>query len=214
MQNYKSEFIQYALQTGVLTFGQFRLKSGRLSPYFFNTGLFNNGARLARLGEFYAATLIQADVQFDALYGPAYKGIPLVASTAIALSISYQRSVPWCFNRKEAKHHGEAGQLVGAPLSGRVVIVDDVISAGTSVRESVPIIRAENAEATAVLIALDRQEVGSNNRSAIDEIQSSLGLQVVPIIKLEDLIKYLQAQPGQQEQLEAIERYLIQYGTQ
>ncbi|MGD8429808.1 MAG: orotate phosphoribosyltransferase, partial [Ectothiorhodospiraceae bacterium] len=178
MLTYQRQFIQFALDRGVLRFGDFTLKSGRRSPYFFNAGLFNSGGALARLGEYYARAVMDAGVEFDMLFGPAYKGIPLAAATAIALSEHFQRDVPYAFNRKEAKDHGEGGNVVGAPLAGRVLVVDDVISAGTSVGESQEIIRASGAEMAGVLIALDRQERGAGERSAVQEVEARLHVPV------------------------------------
>ena len=189
-------FIAYAIECGVLRFGEFTLKSGRVSPYFFNSGLFDSGARLARLAHFYADAIVASAPPFDMLYGPAYKGIPLVAAVSVALSQEHGRDVPWCFNRKEAKDHGEGGVTVGAPLAGRVLIVDDVISAGTSVRESLDVIRSAGAEAVAVAISLDRQERGKGARSAIQEIREDLGLEVVSIATLGGLIDWLDRRPG------------------
>jgi orotate phosphoribosyltransferase len=191
MIDYKKEFISYALECGVLKFGEFVLKSGRTSPYFFNTGLFNTGAKLAKLGQFYALALRESGIGTDILYGPAYKGIPLACATASAYSQLFSEDMPFAFNRKESKDHGEGGMLVGSPLQGRVVIVDDVITAGTSVRESVEIIRKTNAAPVGVLIALDRQERGQNQVSAIQEVSDSFGLPVVAIITLADIIEYL-----------------------
>ena len=171
MQAFRREFIALAIAREVLRFGEFTLKSGRVSPYFFNAGQFNTGAALAALGGFYAAAIVAAGLRFDTLFGPAYKGIPLAASTAVALATEHARDVPWCFNRKEAKDHGEGGVIVGAPLTGRVLIVDDVISAGTSVRESLDLIANANAEAVGVAISLDRRERGTGSRSAIQEVQ-------------------------------------------
>ena len=211
MQAFQREFIDYAIACGVLRFGEFTLKSGRNSPYFFNTGLFDTGAKLAKLGEFYAQALLHGEIEADVLYGPAYKGIPLVCATSIALARMTGREIPFAFNRKEAKDHGEGGRLVGSPLQGAVLILDDVITAGTSVRESVDIIRAAGAEPCGVLIALDRQERGQGEVSAIDEIAERFGLPVYAIIALADIIQYLEAaqRPGE---LRAILNYQAQYG--
>jgi len=189
-------FIAFAIDSDVLRFGEFTLKSGRVSPYFFNSGLFNTGARLARLAHCYADAIAASAPPFDMLYGPAYKGIPLVAAVSMALAERHGRDLPWCFNRKEAKDHGEGGITVGAPLAGRVLIVDDVISAGTSTRESVGIIRAAGAEPVGVAISLDRQERGQGALSAIQEIRAELGLEVVSIATLDQLIAWLQRNPG------------------
>lgn len=210
MIDYKKEFISYALECGVLKFGEFVLKSGRTSPYFFNTGLFNTGAKLARLGQFYALALRESGIGTDILYGPAYKGIPLACATASAYSQLFSEDMPFAFNRKESKDHGEGGMLVGSPLQGRVVIVDDVITAGTSVRESVEIIRKTNAAPVGVLIALDRQERGQNQVSAIQEVSDSFGLPVVAIITLADIIEYLR--PESDEKVNAIIEYQRLYG--
>jgi len=213
MQSYQSDFIRFAIDNGVLRFGQFTLKSGRISPYFFNAGLFCRGAQLARLGRFYAAALQQSGLACDLLFGPAYKGIPLATATAIALADEHQRDLPWCFNRKEAKDHGEGGTLVGAPLQGDVVIVDDVITAGTAVRESLAIIDAAGARASGVLIALDRQERGQGALSAIQEVQQQFGLNVISIITLTDLLDYLQQTPELQSHLAAVAAYRDEYGV-
>jgi len=210
MIDYKKEFISYAIECGVLKFGEFILKSGRVSPYFFNTALFNTGAKLAKLGEFYALALQELSIQPDMLYGPAYKGIPLVCATAIAYSRLTSIDIPFAFNRKENKDHGEGGILVGAPVQGRIVIVDDVISAGTSVRESVDILKQTDSTPIGVLIALDRQEKGQNQVSAIQEVKLQFGLQVTAIISLADIIKYLT--PIAPEQVRAINSYQQLYG--
>lgn len=202
-----------ALQAGVLRFGDFVLKSGRRSPYFFNTGLFNTGRQLSRLGSFYAAAVSEAGLEFDMLYGPAYKGIPLVCATALALAEEHDRDIPYCFNRKEAKHHGEGGIIVGAPLSGRVLIVDDVISAGTSVRESQEIIAAGGATAVGVCIALDRQERGQGRLSAVQEVQEGLGLRVSSIVSLAELIAYLEEREEDAELLARVREYQCEYGV-
>ncbi|BBL73588.1 orotate phosphoribosyltransferase [Methylomagnum ishizawai] len=212
MQAYQEAFIQYAIQCGVLRFGDFTLKSGRRSPYFFNTGLFDSGARLARLGRFYAETLLDRGIQADVLYGPAYKGIPLACATAIALAEATGTEVPFAFNRKEAKDHGEGGALVGAPLRGSVLILDDVITAGTSVRESVDIIRAAGATPSGVLISLDRQEKGRGELSAVQEVVGQYGIPVHAIVGLGDIVDYL-AQAGQAVELEAIRRYRAEFGS-
>jgi orotate phosphoribosyltransferase len=213
MKDYQRDFIEFALNTGVLKFGSFTLKSGRQSPYFFNSGLFNSGASLARLGRFYAQTIAESGLEFDVLFGPAYKGIPLASTTVVALADQHQRDVPYVFNRKEAKDHGEGGQLVGAELTGKVLIIDDVISAGTSVRESVEIIRAAGAEPAGVVIALDRQERGQGELSAIQEVQAEHGIPVLNIICLNDLLGYLENNPELGEFLPAVQAYRDQYGV-
>ncbi len=213
MQQYKRDFIQFAIENQVLRFGQFTLKSGRISPYFFNAGLFNTGAHLAKLGRFYASAIVDSGVAFDTLFGPAYKGIPLASAAAIALSEQHQRNVPWCFNRKEAKDHGEGGNIVGAPLKGRVLIIDDVITAGTAIRESMEIIQAAGATAAGVVIALDRQERGKGDKSAIQEVEQGYGIRVVSIISLNDLMGYLKNDAALAQHLPAIEAYRAQYGV-
>ena len=214
MNAYKTEFLRLALELGVLKFGEFKLKSGRTSPYFFNAGLFNTGDALAKLGRFYAAALVDADIQFDMLFGPAYKGIPLVAVTASALADHHGRNYPFCFNRKEAKTHGEGGQLIGAPLAGRVMIVDDVITAGTAIGEAVEIISAGGAEVSGVLVSLDRQEVGRGRQSALQEVAQRLGVPVVSIVSLADLIGHLEHSEVFREHLPAVVRYRDRYGAQ
>ena len=215
MKPYQQQFIEFALQTGVLRFGEFTLKSGRTSPYFFNSGLFNSGDSLAKLGRFYAQAIIESGLEFDVLFGPAYKGIPLASTTVIALADQYQRDVPYVFNRKEVKDHGEGGQLVGAELKGNILIIDDVISAGTSVRESVEIIKSAGATPAGVVIALDRQERGKGDLSAIQEVQQQHQIPVTSIISLNDLLGYLaQSEDSQLKAfLPAVEAYRNQYGV-
>ena len=205
------DFVRFAISQGALRFGEFTLKSGRISPYFFNAGQFHTGAALSALGQFYARALMDSGLKFDMLFGPAYKGIPLAAATAIALARDFGRDVPWAFNRKEAKDHGEGGIVVGAPLAGRVVIVDDVITAGTAVRESVALIRRAQATPAAVLICLDRQEKGQGERSAVREVQESLNLEVVSISTLGDIERHLHAQ-GDPALQQAITAYRKRYG--
>ena len=213
MQAYQREFIRFAIERRVLRFGEFTLKSGRTSPYFFNAGLFDSGAALAQLGRFYAAAVSDSGIDFDVIFGPAYKGIPLAAATAISLAEHHQRDLPWCFNRKEAKDHGEGGTLVGAPLNGRVLIVDDVITAGTAIREVMQIIQAQGAQAAGVLIALNRQERGQGQLSAIQEVEQDYGMPVVSIVSLTQVLEFL----GQDEQLKrhlpAVQAYRDQYGV-
>jgi orotate phosphoribosyltransferase len=213
------DFIEFALQAKVLSFGEFKTKAGRLSPYFFNAGLFNDGASLGRLGEFYANALLSSKIEFDMLYGPAYKGITLAASTAIALARS-GRNIPFAYNRKEAKDHGEGGTLIGAPVSGQVVIVDDVISAGTSVRESVDLISASGAKPCAVLIALDRMEKSGNateigQYSAVQSVGKEFGLPVISIANLDSVMNYLAQSHDEQLQnyLPAVKSYRARYGV-
>jgi orotate phosphoribosyltransferase len=213
MLDYQKDFIEYALSLGVLKFGEFQLKSGRISPYFFNTGLFNTGASLGKLGQFYAQALRHAAIEFDILYGPAYKGIPLVSTTAIAYAQLTGLDIPFAFNRKEVKDHGEGGLLVGASLQGKVIIVDDVISAGTSVNESVEIISQAQASAAGVLIALNRQEKGQADISAIEEVQQRYGMPVIAIISLENIISYLTEHSSDSQLLERVKDYQAIYGV-
>ncbi|MBB72049.1 MAG: orotate phosphoribosyltransferase [Legionellales bacterium] len=213
MKNYQRDFITFCLQQQVLLFGEFTLKSGRQSPYFFNAGLFNTGTALALLGEFYASAINAAQLDYDMLYGPAYKGIPLVASTAIALGLSHDREVGYCFNRKEAKDHGEGGNIIGTPLAGKVLIIDDVITAGTAIRESMAIIQG-NAQLAGVVVTLDRQEKGPGGISAIDAIRQEYNVPVVSIISLDDIITYLSDSEGHQDILASIAAYREEYGVQ
>lgn len=213
--DFSREFVAFACEKGVLRFGEFKTKAGRLSPYFFNAGLFNDGAALARLADFYAQAILASGLAFDMLFGPAYKGIPLVAAVAIKLAERGENR-PFAFNRKEAKDHGEGGTLIGAPLtsgSGRVLIVDDVISAGTSVRESVDIIRHGGATPAGVAIAIDRQERGTGTLSAVQEVERSLGLPVIAVARLTDVIDYLAGQPALEQNLAAVRRYRETYGA-
>ncbi len=212
MKAYQKEFIEFALSKQVLRFGQFTLKSGRTSPYFFNAGLFNTGGDLARLGRYYASALADANIDFDLLFGPAYKGIPIATTTAVALADHHNMDMPYCFNRKEAKTHGEGGNLVGSALEGKVMLVDDVITAGTAIRESMEIIQANGAELSGVLIALDRQEKGKGELSAIQEVERDFGTQVISIVTLGDLISYLEDKPEMAEHLENIKQYRQDYG--
>jgi len=192
MKDYQRDFIEFALEKQVLRFGEFTLKSGRTSPYFFNAGLFKTGGDLARLGRFYAAALVDANIDFDLVFGPAYKGIPIATTTTVALFDHHNLDVPYCFNRKEAKTHGEGGSLVGAELSGKIMLVDDVITAGTAIRESMEIIKSHNAELSGVLIALDRQEKGQGELSAIQEVERDFGTQVISIVTLGDVVAFLE----------------------
>jgi orotate phosphoribosyltransferase len=211
-QDFKSRFFELALRKGNLRFGRFTLKSGRVSPYFFNAGGFDDGASLGELAACYSEAIVDSGVAFDMLFGPAYKGIPLAAATAVALHLHHGRNIPFAFNRKEAKDHGEGGTIIGAALQGRVLIIDDVISAGTSVRESIDIIRSAGAEPAGLAIALDRQERGTDRRSAAQELQAEFGIPCLAIAGLDDLIDYLAGQPGKQVDLEAIKEYRVRYG--
>ncbi|TMO48141.1 orotate phosphoribosyltransferase [Pseudoalteromonas ruthenica] len=213
MKEYQKQFIEFALAKQVLKFGEFTLKSGRTSPYFFNAGLFNTGQDLAKLGRFYAAALEDAGIDYDLLFGPAYKGIPIATTTAVALADHHDKDVPYCFNRKEKKAHGEGGTLVGSELKGKVMLVDDVITAGTAIRESMEIIAANGADLSGVLIALDRQEKGKAELSAIQEVERDFNTQVVSIVKLADLITYLEQQGNMDEHLQAVKAYRDQYGV-
>ncbi len=212
MQEYKKQFIEFALEKKVLRFGEFTLKSGRTSPYFFNAGLFNSGNDLARLGRFYAQALTNSHIDYDLLFGPAYKGIPIATTTAVALADRHAIDIPYCFNRKEAKTHGEGGNLVGAELTGKVMLVDDVITAGTAIRESMEIIKAHDAQLSGVLIALDRQEKGQGELSAIQEVERDFATHVIAIVTLTDLINYLQDQPSMADSLAKIKTYQKNYG--
>ncbi len=213
MKAYQREFIEFALEKQVLKFGEFTLKSGRKSPYFFNAGLFNSGRDLAKLGRYYAAALVDSAINYDVLFGPAYKGIPIASATAVQLAELHDQDVPWCFNRKEAKDHGEGGNLVGSPLKGRIMLVDDVITAGTAIRESMDLIHANGAELAGVLIALDRQEKGKGELSAIQEVQRDYNAPVIAIITLGDLISYLETQPEMAVYLEKVKEYRASYGV-
>jgi len=216
MKNYQREFIEFALAKNVLRFGEFTLKSGRTSPYFFNAGLFNTGGDLAKLGRYYASALADSSIEFDLLFGPAYKGIPIATTTAVALADHHDLDIPYCFNRKEAKTHGEGGSLVGSPLEGKIMLVDDVITAGTAIRESMEIIKAHGAELSGVLIALDRQEKGKGELSAIQEVERDFGTQVISIVTLADLISYLEEKvtetPSLIDSLNSIKKYRETYG--
>lgn len=210
--DFRQEFIEFAFAQDVLRFGEFKTKAGRLSPYFFNAGLFNDGAALDRLAQFYAKTILDHDIAVDMLYGPAYKGIPLVCATALSLARA-GRNLPFAFNRKEAKDHGEGGEIIGAPLSGRVLIVDDVITAGISVRESVDIIRAHGAIPSGVIIALDRRERGIGALSAVQEVKRDHGLPVVAVATLDDLMAFMERHPDLANHAAAVARYREKYGV-
>jgi orotate phosphoribosyltransferase len=213
MHAYKREFIDLALELGVLRFGEFTLKSGRVSPYFFNAGLFNTGYAAAKLGRFYAAAVAESDIEFDMLFGPAYKGIPLAALTAAALAEHYDIDVPYAYNRKEDKAHGEGGSIVGAELAGRVLIIDDVITAGTAVRDAYQIITSGGAEIAGLVISLDRQERGQGVLSAVQELKSALGIPVVSIVKLDDLVETLEESSEYERFLDAVLSYRREYGV-
>ena len=213
MEKYQFDFIQLALKHQALCFGEFVLKSGRTSPYFFNAGRFQTGSALADLGRFYAAAITASGIDFDIVFGPAYKGIPLAATTAVALADHYRRDLPYCYNRKEAKDHGEGGTLVGAPLQGKVLIVDDVITAGTAVREVMAIIGNAGATPAAVLIGLNRMEKGQGQVSAIQEVEQTFGIPVISIINLNHIISYLETQAGQEAMMEKIKQYRATYGV-
>lgn len=218
MLPYQEQFIEFALKTGVLRFGEFTLKSGRTSPYFFNTGLFNSGATMLQFSRYFACSIENSDLDFDVLFGPAYKGITLACATAMALSDATGKEVPFAFNRKEKKDHGEGGNMVGAELHGNIAIIDDVITAGTAIRESFELITAAGAKPSAVFLALDRQELGQKDgeptqNSAIQQVEAEFGIPVVAIATLADLIDYLKEQPGQEENLESMRAYRAKYGT-
>lgn len=213
MKPYQRDFLTFAAQIGALRFGEFTLKSGRSSPYFFNTGLFDTGDRLARVARAYAACIQDSGIGFDLLYGPAYKGIPLAVATSMALAGEFGRDLPYAFNRKEAKDHGEGGLIVGRPLGGRVLVIDDVITAGTSVRESVEIIRRHGAQPAGVVIALDRQERGQDGRSAVAEVRESLGIPVVSVLTLDHLIDFLKGQSDGTDWVERLRGYRAEFGV-
>ena len=213
MEHYQKEFIEFAIEKQVLCFGEFKLKSGRVSPYFFNSGLFNDGKSLAELGKFYAAAVKHAGLGFNMIYGPAYKGIPLASTMAIAFQEQYQINYPFCFNRKEIKDHGEGGITFGSEIQGRVLIIDDVISAGTSIRESMDIISAKNGTTVAAVVAVDRQERGQGERSAIQEVEQDHNIKVISIISLDQIINYLTEHGEMQPHLDAIQAYKAQYGV-
>lgn len=213
MQPYQKAFLDFVIDTNVLRFGEFTLKSGRISPYFFNSGLFNSGSSIAQLGRYYADAIENSGIKYDMIFGPAYKGIPLATSCAIALADHHSKDVPYAFNRKEAKDHGEGGTIVGAALQGKVLIIDDVISAGTSVRESIQIIEAAGAKPAGVAIALDRQEKGQGELSAIQEVEQQFNVKVGNIVKLNDLITYLEDKPEYKDALASTRTYRENYGS-
>ncbi len=212
MQSFQENFLNFAIEKEVLKFGSFTLKSGRTSPYFFNAGNFQTGGDLSKLGTAYADAIVDSGIEFDILFGPAYKGIPLAAATGIALYEKYHLDTPWCFNRKEKKQHGEGGQIVGAPLQGRVLIIDDVITAGTAIREAMDIIFSAKAEPAGVVIALDRQEKGKGERSAIQEVEQDYNIPVTSIIRLENIYHYLVRQQTEEDLIDRIRQYRLDYG--
>jgi len=212
MQSFQENFLNFAIERAVLKFGSFTLKSGRTSPYFFNAGNFNTGGDLAKLGTAYADAIVDSGIEFDILFGPAYKGIPLAATTAVALNEKYHLDIPWCFNRKEQKLHGEGGQTVGAPLQGRVLIIDDVITAGTAIREAMDIITVAGAEPAGVVIALDRQEKGKGEQSAIQEVEQDYNIPITAIIKLENIYHFLVKHQSDENLIERISQYRMDFG--
>ncbi len=213
MQDYQKDFIEFAISREVLRFGDFTLKSGRVSPYFFNAGLFQTGRDLARLGRFYAAAINARRAEFDVLFGPAYKGIPLACATAIALADGFDRDTPWAFNRKEQKDHGEGGNIVGAPLTGRILVIDDVITAGTAIRQSMELIQAAGAEPAGVVIALDRQERGQGDLSAVQEVERTYGVPVLSIVRLDQVLEYLEHRPELAAHASRVDAYRQRYGV-
>lgn len=212
MQNFRHAFLEFAIQQGVLKFGEFTLKSGRVSPYFFNAGLFNTGQGIGKLGRFYAQAIVEADLKFDVVYGPAYKGIPLAVATVIALAEQHGKNVPYAFNRKSPKEYGEGGSIVGGPLTGRVLIIDDVITAGTAVESALEMIRAGGGEPAGVMISLDRNEKGTSEQSAVDEVQSRHSIPVKAIATLEDMMTYIQGHEELEQYLTAVKAYQSRYG--
>lgn len=213
MNSYKTQFIENAIASGALKFGQFRLKSGRVSPHFFNAGEFYRGKALAALGQCYAAAIVDSGIEFDVLFGPAYKGITLAAATAVALAEHHNLDVPYCFNRKEAKSHGEGGTIVGAPLEGRVLIIDDVITAGTAIREVMAMVDLAEAQAAGVVIGVDRKERGNSDQSAIQEVEAEFSIPVASIIDIDDILAYLDSKPDKQALVQQIEAYRQEYGV-
>ena len=213
MNSYKTQFIDNAIASGALKFGQFRLKSGRISPHFFNAGEFYQGKALATLGQCYAAAIVDSGIEFDVLFGPAYKGITLAAATAVALAEHHNLDVPYCFNRKEAKSHGEGGTTVGAPLEGKVLIIDDVITAGTAIREVMAMVDQAGAQAAGVVIGVDRKERGNSDKSAIQEVESEFSIAVASIIDIDDILTYLDSKADMQELVEQIKQYRQEYGV-
>ena len=214
MENYKQKFIEMSIQIGALKFGEFELKSGRVSPYFFNMGLFSTGQALKNIGDFYASALEESDIEFDMLFGPAYKGIPLASVMSASLFMNYDKDVPFVYNRKEKKDHGEGGRIVGPPLSGKIVIVDDVITAGTAIKEASQIIRETGAEISGIIIAIDRQEKGAGEYSAVQEASSKLGIPVISIVNLDQILAFVKNSSSElEDHVEAIESYRKEYGA-
>ena len=214
MENYKQKFIEMSIQIGALKFGEFELKSGRVSPYFFNMGLFSTGQALKNIGDFYASALEESDIEFDMLFGPAYKGIPLASVMSASLFMNYDKDVPFVYNRKEKKDHGEGGRIVGPPLSGKIVIVDDVITAGTAIKEASQIIRETGAEISGIIIAIDRQEKGAGEYSAAQEVSSKLGVPVISIVNLDQILAFVKNSSSElEDHVEAIESYRKEYGA-
>ena len=214
MENYKQKFIEMSIQIGALKFGEFELKSGRVSPYFFNMGLFSTGQALKNIGDFYASALEESNIEFDMLFGPAYKGIPLASVMSASLFMNHDKDVPFVYNRKEKKDHGEGGRIVGPPLSGKIVIVDDVITAGTAIKEASQIIRETGAEISGIIIAIDRQEKGAGEYSAVQEASSKLGVPVISIVNLDQILAFVKnSSSGLEDHVEAIESYRKEYGA-
>lgn len=214
MENYKQKFIEMSIQIGALKFGEFELKSGRISPYFFNMGLFSTGQALKNIGDFYASALEESDIEFDMLFGPAYKGIPLASVMSASLFMNHDKDVPFVYNRKEKKDHGEGGRIVGPPLSGKIVIVDDVITAGTAIKEASQIIRETGAEISGIIIAIDRQEKGAGEYSAVQEASSKLGVPVISIVNLDQILAFVKNSSSElEDHVEAIESYRKEYGA-
>ena len=214
MENYKQKFIEMSIQIGALKFGEFELKSGRVSPYFFNMGLFSTGQALKNIGDFYASALEESNIEFDMLFGPAYKGIPLASVMSASLFMNHDKDVPFVYNRKEKKDHGEGGRIVGPPLSGKIVIVDDVITAGTAIKEASQIIRETGAEISGIIIAIDRQEKGAGEYSAVQEVSSKLGVPVISIVNLDQILAFVKNSSSElEDRVEAIESYRKEYGA-
>lgn len=212
MEKYQKEFIEFAIERKALCFGEYKLKSGRISPYFFNTGSFNDGESLAKLGRFYAEALHKAEIKFDMIYGPAYKGIPLASATAISFHEVFDNNYPFCFNRKEIKDHGEGGATFGAEIYNRVIVIDDVISAGTSIKESIDIVHSKGGTVIGAIVAVNRQEQGEGKKSAIQEAQEKYKIKIISIVSLNDIISFISKNDNLKKHLEAINTYIMQYG--